>query len=112
MEAKTIRWGKSHEYDIGQTPIVDTNGQVTVEVHQGHDDRDLWYCVGSLDPETKTIRWGKSYKYNRGRIPTVALQGKVVIEVHRLHTGSNLWHPRGHSGYGYQDDCMGQQYKV
>ena len=75
--------------------MCDLNGDTVVEVHQGHDDLQLWYRVGTVEEEIRTIVWGTSVNYDRGKAPTVAIKNNIVVEMHQSHEGTNLWYKVG-----------------
>lgn len=81
----TIEWGKSINYDHGINPSIALNeNNVAVEVHEGSGN--IWYRVGTVNPNDKTITWGPSTSYQSGAdTPKIALNSSnIVVEVHGL----------------------------
>ena len=92
---RSIKWGDSHRYDIGKSPMCVKSGNLVIEVHQGHDDTKLWYTIGTIDSGALRIEWVPSTEYDEGRMPTIAMNGKILVEMHQSHTGTNLWYHIG-----------------
>ena len=93
LTADSINWGNSINEGTGRYPSVaiNTNG-VVVEVHEHHNNDELWYRVGMVDTDSKTINWGSSHKYDTGLQPHVAIDDSLnVVENHKSQNHDTLW---------------------
>ena len=93
LTADSITWGNSINEGTGRYPSVaiNTNG-VVVEVHEHHNNDELWYRVGMVDTDSKTINWGSSHKYDTGLQSHVATDDSLnVVENHKSQNHDTLW---------------------
>jgi hypothetical protein len=95
IQGNEVLWKKDTEYDRGGfRPSIALEGLRAVAVHQVLDERvsDLYYKVGTVDPETGTIsNFIPATKFGRGFGPHVAFANGYVVVVYLVdETSYNL----------------------
>jgi hypothetical protein len=119
VNAQTIQWGDSYNYDNGFNPsvgmqpcvVADSScGMTIVEVHNAENTPGpMWYRVGRWT-KGSSITWYNTMQYDQGWNPRVAVSGEYALEVHNAgNTQGSLWYHLGYLGTGNVD--MGLSYR-
>jgi hypothetical protein len=120
VNAQTIQWGDSYQYDNGFNPsvgmqpcvVADSScGMTIVEVHNAGDTPSaMWYRVGRWT-KGSSITWYNSMQYDQGWNPKVAVSGQYALEVHSAgNTLGSLWYHLGYLGTENVDMGLSHQY--